>query len=161
GRPIEFTQYPFDTLLDGLNRGDIDLAMNGLEIRPANQAKARFTRPYYVYQLQLVARRGEKRFRTIEECRSQDLTVATLGGTEAERLLKDSGVPCATYDDQESLYRDLQQRQAIAAVLLDLPAAIYYAAPDRHLKYGRKIEGLQFAGSPFAPGYYGIAVRKG
>jgi polar amino acid transport system substrate-binding protein len=36
-------------------------------------------------------------------------------------------------------------------VLLDLPIATYYARPDSDLK---------FSGLPFAPGYYGIGVRR-
>src|SRR4029079_2637274 len=39
----------------------------------------------------------------------------------------------------------------IQAVLLDLPIALYYAKPD---------PGLRFAGPAFAPGYYGVGIRK-
>ena len=56
GRPIEFKQYDFKNLIPGLERGDFDFAMNGLEITPDRKEKVRFSRPYYVYKLQLVVR---------------------------------------------------------------------------------------------------------
>src|SRR2546423_1754079 len=61
GRPIQFKQYDFKNLLIGLDRGDFDFAMNGLEVTPERQALVRFSRPYYVYRLQLVVRAGEER----------------------------------------------------------------------------------------------------
>src|SRR5438552_5210067 len=36
-RPIEFKQYQFDNLFAGLDRGDFDFAMNGLEITADRQ----------------------------------------------------------------------------------------------------------------------------
>jgi len=47
-------------------------------------------------------------------------------------------------------FRDLKAKR-IEAVLLDLPIALHYAKPDSALK---------LSGAPFAPGYYGIGVRK-
>ena len=42
GRPIVFKQYEYKKLIDGLRRGDIDLAMNGLEVTPDRQTQVRF-----------------------------------------------------------------------------------------------------------------------
>src|SRR5438128_145835 len=50
-RPIEFRQYDYKNLLLGLERRDFDFAMNGLEVTPARKNDARFSRPYYIYQL--------------------------------------------------------------------------------------------------------------
>src|SRR5207248_1905786 len=55
-RPIKPEHADFDKLIASLDRGDVDFAMNGLEITSKNLEKARFTRPYYIYQLQLIAR---------------------------------------------------------------------------------------------------------
>jgi polar amino acid transport system substrate-binding protein len=160
GRPIIFRQYNFDSLILGLRRGDFDLAMNGLEITPDKQKLVRFTRPYYLYQQQLVVRADETRFQTLEECKKLGVSIGTLAGTVADRMLDDMGIPKVIYDDQDGPYLNLSQGRRIAGVLLDLPVAIYYAAPDPQLKYGRRIANLKFAGSPFAEGYYGIAVKK-
>ena len=61
GRPIQFKHYDFKNLIPGLQRGDFDFAMNGLEVLPEYQKVVLFSRPYYVYKLQLAVRKGEKR----------------------------------------------------------------------------------------------------
>src|SRR5262249_30829781 len=114
---------------------------------------------YYIYQLQLVARRNEQRFGNLQECKDQALTVASLNGSAAMRLLSAMQVPNKGYDDQLGPYTDLQQ-SAIDAVLLDLPIALYYAIDDPALRHGERLAGLKFVGQPFAEGYYGIATHK-
>ena len=52
GRPIQFKHYEFKKLIPGLNRGDFDFAMNGLEVLPERQEQVLFSRPYYIYRLQ-------------------------------------------------------------------------------------------------------------
>jgi polar amino acid transport system substrate-binding protein len=160
GRPVIFQQYVFASLISGLKRGDFDFAMNGVEITPERKEHVRFTRPYYLYQQQLVVRAGEKRFKTLEECKGLGLTVGTLDGSMAERMLDEKGIAKAIYADQDAPYKDLSLGRQVDAVLMDLPIAIYYAAPDRYLKYGLHIANLEFAGAPFGEGLYGIAVRK-
>jgi polar amino acid transport system substrate-binding protein len=159
GRSIEFKQYAFDSLLAGVERGDLDFAMNGLEITPANQQRVRFTRPYYIYQLQLVVRKQDDRIRSLDDCRQRALTVATLAGSAAERLLDEREIAKRIYDDQDGPYKDLQLGRGVDAALLDLPIALYYTVPG-DLRYSRRYSGLKFAGPPFAEGYYGIAVRR-
>jgi polar amino acid transport system substrate-binding protein len=151
GRPIQFKQYEFENLIPGLERGDFDFAMNGLEITPDRKAKVRFSRPYYVYKLQLVVRNGEQRFKTLDDFRGRpDLKIATLRDTAAERLLKRLGIRTVGHPDQVLPYKDLSQG-AVDGVLLDLPIAVYYAQKDPR---------LQFAGDPIEPGYYAIAFNK-
>jgi polar amino acid transport system substrate-binding protein len=159
GRPIVFKQYAFSSLFSGLERGDFDFAMNGLEITPERCQQVRFSRPYYIFQLQLVARRDEQRFHNLAECKRQGLTVATLDACSAMRLLDDLQIRMKAYDDQLGPYTDLQQR-AVDAVLLDLPVALYYAIDDPHLKHAQRLADLKFVGPSFAEGHYGIAVRQ-
>lgn len=168
GRKIEFKQYAFKELVQGLNRGDFDFALNGLEITPERVKQVRFARPYYIYKLQLVVRAGEDRFKTLEEvklkvkelqAKKDDFTMATLEGTAAERLLDRWNIPKKIYDDQEGPFKDLGVGRT-DGVLFDLPIALYYAKPDAEMKYAKKLKGFQFAGEPLAKGYYGIAVKK-
>src|SRR5437879_7571860 len=91
-RPIEFKQYSFQSLIPGLERGeqgDFDFAMDGLEVTPERRQQVRFSRPYYIYKLQLVARAGEERFQTLEQCRALGCKVGTMEETAAEHLLSD------------------------------------------------------------------------
>jgi polar amino acid transport system substrate-binding protein len=150
GRRIEFRQYDFRSLVSGLGRGDFDFAMNGLEITADRAKVLRFSRPYYLYKLQLAARAGETRFQSLDQCKAVGGVVGTLEDTAAERLLDKLGVTKKVYDSQVEPYVDLELGR-IDAVLLDLPIAIYYAQPKPTLK---------FVGAPLASGYYAIGFRK-
>lgn len=150
GRRIELVQYAFKSLVSGLERGDFDFAMNGLEVTPDRAKVVRFTRPYYVYTLQLVARTDDHRFDSLDQCRQQGCVVGTLEDTAAERLLDQSGIKKKVYDSQVEPYLDLELGRT-DAVLLDLPIAVYYAQPNPKLR---------MAGAPLGAGYYAIAFRK-
>jgi polar amino acid transport system substrate-binding protein len=150
GRPIEFRQYNYDSLVSGLERDDFDFAMNGLEVTPDRQARLRLSRPYYRYRLQLVTRADETRFFNLEQCKLVDGTVGTLGDTAASRLLEAREIRAKVYDGQAEPYQDLELGR-IDAVLLDEPIAVYYALSNPKLR---------FVGEPFAEGNYAIAFRK-
>jgi polar amino acid transport system substrate-binding protein len=159
-RPIEFEQRKFENLLLDLDRGDIDLAMNGIEVLPDRIENYRLTKPYYVYQLQFIVR-ADSPIKTVEEIKDRDLLVGTLTGAASVRYLNDENVRIRnkTYDDQDGVFEDLRAK-VIDAALMDLPIALYYAAPDPFLKYGRQSDTFRFLGNPLAEGYYAIAVKK-
>lgn len=158
-RPIEFTQYSFDKLAEGIQRGDLDFAMNGLEIRPDLQRKVDFTRPYYVYKLQLVVRANEDRIRDFEDVKkSTSLVLGTLEGSAAERLLDRWNIKKKSYDGQDAPFQDLLTVND--GVLLDLPIMTYYAKNDPTIKYARRTTKFKFAGEAIEPGVYAIAVSK-
>ncbi len=142
GRRIEFVQYQFSQLVPGLKRGDFDFAMNGLEVTPDRARAVRFTRPYYVYSLQLVARAEESRFGGLEGCRAAGGTVGTLEDTAAERLLDAWGIRKRVYDSQVEPYVDLESGR-IDAVLLDLPIAMYYAQAQAEAQVRRGTVGAR------------------
>ncbi|HJZ87633.1 MAG TPA: ABC transporter substrate-binding protein/permease [Polyangia bacterium] len=151
GRPIQMVQYDFTTLLTGLERGDFDFAMDGIEITPDRKRKVHFSRPYYVYREQLVVRAGEAaRLPSLDACRQGRTLVGTMEETAAERMLDQMQISKKIYDDPVAAYRDLVLER-IDAVLLDLPIAEYYARPNPQLAY---------AGPPVGKGYYAIAFRK-
>src|SRR5262249_4422968 len=119
-------------------------------------------------QLQLVVRKNEKRFGSLEQARDQKMTIGSLRGCEAARLLAKMAIPSKLYEDQDGFFKDLSLARDLDGVLIDLPVALYYGvsdlpkqtASDNFLKHARRHPGLEFAGSPFGKGYYAIAVRK-
>jgi polar amino acid transport system substrate-binding protein len=150
GRRIQFVQYDFKNLVAGLRRGDIDLAMNGIEVTPDRIKLLRLSRPYYVYTEQLVARADETRFDSLETCEEMGGVVGTLEDTAAERLLDKMRVKKKVYGNQVEPYIDLELGR-LDAVFLDWPIATYIAKPMPKLK---------FVGPPRNPGAYAIAFRK-
>lgn len=150
GRPLraEFVQYEWDTLLPGLDNRDFDLIISGYEITPERQSQVIFSRPYYVYAEQLVTRLDDARIHQLADCRK--LTVGTLAGSAADRLLASSSIPNVVgYSGQVEPYLDLELGR-IDAVLLDTPIVTYYAATNPKLK---------LTGPPIGRGFYAIAMR--
>ncbi len=150
GRKMEFVQNEFKELGNGLNRGDYALALNGIEATKDRAAQFRLSRPYYVYQQQLVVRRDENRFATLDECLQKNAVIGTMEDTAADRILSEKKAQKKLYNGPTDVYRDLELGR-IDAVLLDLPMAVTYAKPNAK---------LQFAGEPLAKGYYIILLRK-
>ncbi|HZZ81539.1 MAG TPA: ABC transporter substrate-binding protein/permease, partial [Gemmataceae bacterium] len=160
-RPIERKHASFEKLLDALNLGEADFAMNGLEITPENVRKARFTRPYYIYQLQLIARTDDDRFSTLKDCKERKLTVGALEGSAAARLLRDEEIAMKPFDKQDAAFDDLRDK-AIDAVIMDVPIAVYYVIADSQIEHRRRqyTGQFKFVGTPIAEGFYGIAVKN-
>ena len=143
-------QNAWDSLIPGLQRGDYDIAMNGIEITPQRQQEVLFSVPYYVYSEQLVVRKAEDRIQGVEDLRG--LKAGTLSGTVAQDILMGlGGIDVKIYSGQVEPYEDLAIGR-LDAVLLDLPIAAYYGKPNPKLRY---------AGRPVGEGFYGIAMRKG
>src|SRR5581483_1595622 len=142
-------QNQWDQLIPALNRGNFDIILNGLELTANNQQHIAMTRPYFVYVQQIVTRKETDGLLRMEDLKGKPTGV--LSSSVAQRLLEQmGGVDARIYPGNVESFRDLKAHR-IEAVLLDLPIAIYYAKPDAELK---------FSGAPFAPGYYGIGVRK-
>jgi polar amino acid transport system substrate-binding protein len=147
GRPIKYKKYEFNSIFSGLARGDFDIAMNGLEITPDRMQRVVFSRPYYIYKLQLVCRADENRFQTLDDCVGiKDLVIGTLDDTAASRLLDRKGITKRIYSGQVEPYSDCALKR-IDAVLLDWPIAVYCGTDPR----------LKFVGPAIEPGYYAVA----
>lgn len=149
GKRIEFVQTQWDTLIPALNRDDFDFAMAGIEITDDRKAEVDFTQPYYIYTQQLVTRADDTNIHSLKDLKGKP--VGTLAASAAERVLQESdGIEVRSYDDNVRPYEDLVIGR-VDGVLLDLPIAVHYAKPNPKLR---------FAGEPFAPGEYAIAVKK-
>lgn len=150
GRPIQFQPYSFGSLTEGLERGDFDFAMNGLEDTPDRRRSVRLSRPYYVYRLQLAVRADDQRIAGLDDCKRLNLVVGTLGNTAASRLLESRGIEVKTYEGQIDPYKDLESKR-LDAVLMDVPIAA------EQLK---DWPALRAVGQPFAMGFYVIAFDR-
>ncbi len=149
GVKAQMVQNQWDQLIPALGRGNFDIILNGLEITPDNQQHIAMSLPYFVYAQQIVARSNTDGLTNLASC--QGRRVGVLSSSVAERLVqKMGGADLKSYPGNVESFRDLKAER-IDAVVLDLPIAIFYAKPDPALK---------LSGEPFAPGYYGIGLRK-
>ena len=149
GVKARMVQNQWDQLIPALERENFDIILNGLELTAENRQRISMSQPYYVYTEQIVTRNGATGLTRIEDLKGK--SVGVLSSTVAERLLEEmGGANLRIYPGNVESFRDLKA-QRIDAVLTDLPIALHYAKPDPE---------LSFSGEPFAPGYYGIGVRK-
>lgn len=150
GVTASLVQTDWTSLLPALQRGDFHIAMNGIEWTPERAQAAALTRPYYLFQQQLVVRRDDNEIHKLSDVRGR--SVGTLASSLAHTLLdRMPGVTVKTYAGQVEPYRDLKLGR-LDAVFMDHPIAQFYAGPDPELK---------FAGPPVGEGYYVIAAPPG
>ncbi|HXP60602.1 MAG TPA: ABC transporter substrate-binding protein/permease [Dongiaceae bacterium] len=149
GVKARMVQNQWDQLIPALERGNFDILLNGLELTPQNRQRIAMSEPYFVYAQQIVTRQETAGLGSMELLKGKP--VGVLSSSVAQRLLEQmGGTDLRIYPGNVESFRDLKARR-IEAVVLDLPIALHYAQPD---------PALRFSGAPFAPGYYGIGVRK-
>ncbi len=141
-----FYQVQWSNLVPALERGDFDVALNGLEDTPDRRARLRISRPYFVYHEVLAVRRGSP-YRTLDDLRQK--RVATLNQTYAFQLLQARPLETVIYEGQEEPYFDLQQGR-VDAVLLDHVIAERYGCP---------LAGIDCLTTPVRGGYV-VGMRR-
>jgi polar amino acid transport system substrate-binding protein len=147
-RPV---QGAWEHLLELLERGDFDLALNGIEVAEEKRRVCELSRPYYVAEERLTVRRNDAGApRTLAALKGR--RVGTLPGSLAERILRRAGAEVRTYDGgQNEIYDDLRHGRT-DAVLLDFPITRFY---------GEIEPSLEVVPSVFGEVQYAIAMKKG
>src|SRR5262249_16291447 len=153
-RKSVFVQNQWDGLIPGLQRGNYDLAVNGIEITDDRRQQVNFSIPYYACGEQLSVRAGENSINSLADLKGK--VVGTLKASLAQRILEranleqGSRIEVRSYENQNNAYDDLALGR-LQAVLMDWPIAVYYAKPNPKLKFvAGSIERME----------YGIAARK-
>jgi polar amino acid transport system substrate-binding protein len=161
GVETEFRQAQWETLLQVLGRGEVDVVINGYELTEARCRDYLATRPYYVYQLQLIARPGGpvRSWADFELARpgGGPWKVAVLGGSAADiyaRRFEGDNLEVIGADGATNAIRAVRNGQ-FDATLQDLPAARHYLKTDDFR------DRVAAVGPPEGCGYYVIYTRKG
>lgn len=153
-----FVQKQWEMLPQDLQRGDVDLVLNGYEWSPDREQVMASTIPYYVYRLQLLA--GPHSTLTgMKDLHGK--RVGVLSDSAAHRYLKrefgdDPTVRIVALGEEGTtgVMKLVQDGKQLDATLQDLPAAIYYVAQNHG--FGD----LKVIGAPVEPGYYVAYVRR-
>ena len=157
GANPEFSQGQWDKLLQLLDSGRIDLVCNGYEWTETRAHDFLATRPYYVYQLQLMARRGgtARSWTDLKQPKPGGgrWTVGVLVGSAADTFAAEQGgslVEVIRFDGATDAMLAVQNGQ-YDATLQDVPAARFYQ---------ERFPGLELVGPAESHGYYVLYVRK-
>lgn len=150
-RPSLFVQNSWDGLIQGLERNDYDIVVNGLEITKERSEVVYFSIPYYITSEILSVLKSNEDIHALSDLVSKK--VGTLDGSLAFKILQNQkkNIQILPYDEEIHAYNDLAMGR-IDAVLLDEPIALYYAQHNSKLKQ---------LSEPIGRVEYGIAVKKG
>jgi polar amino acid transport system substrate-binding protein len=154
----EFSQGPWDKEPDLLRTGKIHIIINGYEYTPERAAFMDASIPYYIYDLQLLARTNDNTIHSWDDLKrsrgGRKLKVGVLTASAADNYATAfCGDACEVvrYDGTTDAMREVETTK-LDATLQDGPIASFY---------GPRFEHLRAVGDPVAPGYYVMYVRKG
>jgi polar amino acid transport system substrate-binding protein len=154
----EFSQGQWDKQPDLLRTGKIHIIINGYEFTPERAAFMDASIPYYIYDLQLLARTDDNTIRSWDDLKSpragRKLKVGVLIASAADTYATNfCGDDCEVvrYDGSTDAMREVETTK-LAATVQDGPIASFY---------GPRFSKLRNVGDPVAPGYYVMYVRKG
>src|ERR1700733_3599649 len=150
GVRAEMRQYAWSNLVPSLERGDFDVAMNGLEATAERADRVLLSAPYYTYAETLTVRRGAP-YHSLAALAGK--RVGTLNQTVAHDLLRAQPLEAVLYEGNVEPYLDLEQGR-LDAVLLDNIIAQRYGCTAEHPT-------LVCLPDDVARGTYVIAMRKG
>ncbi len=131
GVRARMVQGPWDKLLDLLDRGDFDFAMNGIEDSDDKRSAVLLSKPYYVSTQKLTVRKNDTDApESLDNVKGR--AVGCLPGSMANKLLDERGADTRAYDVQDDIYKDIVLGRTSAA-LADEPIAHFYGDIDDHL----------------------------
>lgn len=156
----EFRQALWENLLQVLGRGEIDVVVNGYELTERRARDYLATRPYYVFQLQLLALPGGPVHSVADFALPRPgggvWQVGVLGSSAADvyaQRFDPRLVRIVRFDGATNAMMKVRSGQ-IDATIQDLPAALHYVRQP-------EFSGLALAGPPEGCGYYVMYLRKG
>lgn len=147
GVKAEFKQYTWSNLVPSLERGDFDIAMNGLEATAERAERILLSEPYFIYA-ETLAVRANSPYQSLDDLKGK--RVGTLNQTVAHDILRGLPLEAVLYEGNEEPYIDLEQGRT-DAVLLDNIIADRYGCPRKTLKC---------LPGDVARGTYVIGIRK-
>jgi polar amino acid transport system substrate-binding protein len=160
GAEPDFQQGQWEYLLQVLGRGKFDAVVNGYELTTLRSRDFLATRPYYVYQLQLMALRDGpvRSWADFELPRpgGGPWRVGVMGMSAADSYAKKNqgtNLEITLFDGATNAMLAVKNGQ-IDATLQDFPAARHY------IKTPEFRDALKLAGPPEGSGYYVIYTRK-
>ena len=154
-----FFQGQWDKMPDLLRTRKIDIILNGYEWMPTRLETMDATLPYFVYGLQLLARKDDSTLTSADDLEkrggsARKWKVGVLTGSAADSYAQEHfthWVDVVHYDGNTDTLREVETGR-LDATLEDTPIAVFY---------GPRFPALRFVGPPVGYGYYVIYVRKG
>lgn len=159
GREGRLVLCGWDQILSDLDRGDIDLGLNGYEYTAQRARRYAASIPYYIYELGLCVREGSpiKSWAALRQpVKGRQPRVGVLGGSSADRFVTaEYGTACeiVRFEGTVETFQLIDSGQ-LDATVQDLPPLEFYL--NRLKRYPR----LRIVDPPAQPGYYVAYARR-
>ncbi len=154
----EFVQWEWEMLPHILDRGTVDVVLNGYEWSEERERRMASTIPYYIYKLQLLARANDDSIKDWDDLRVKPgeapKRIGVLQGSAAQRYIEKrfgDSVDLMPYAEV-TIVMGLVEQGRLDATVQDVPIVSFY---------GHEYPGLHAVGEPEEPGYYVGYVRLG
>jgi polar amino acid transport system substrate-binding protein len=158
GVKSEFVNGEWEMLPQELDRGDIDVVLNGYEWSKERDQSWSSTIPYYIYKLQLMTRKTDNSIHSWDDLRAPAgkprKSVGVLRDSASQRYVDQKfgeSIELKAYPEMINVLGMVEQGR-LDATIQDAPVAGYY---------GKDFPGLHNVGTPEGPGYYVALVRHG
>jgi polar amino acid transport system substrate-binding protein len=150
GMKAKFVPTDWESIVASLQRKEFDVIIDGFEPTGDRARSVLFSKPYYLFRLQLTARKTDNVITSLEDCKKYGKSVGTLVNCAASRLLEQGKYKIKGYQDPVGAYQDLELGR-VDAVLMDVAGEMFYARSNTKLKP---------VGKPFQTGAYIVGIRK-
>ena len=154
----ELVTSEWEMLPQKLDRGGIDIVLNGYEWSAEREKSWASTVPYYIYKLQLMSRKDDASIRSWDDLRAPAgqprKRIGVLRDSAAERYVAQQfgdAVEVKGYPEIINVMK-LVEEGRLDATVQDVPVAAFY---------GKDFPGLHKIGEPVASGYYVAFVARG
>ncbi len=150
GMKSKLVPTDWESIVASLQRKEFDVIIDGFEPTKDRESQVLFSKPYYLFHLQLTVRANDTSIHSFADCKTKGKLVGTLVNCAASRLLENEKFNYKPYADPVGAYKDLEYGR-LDAVLMDIPMEMFYARPNPKLKA---------VGKPFHTGAYVVGIRK-
>lgn len=159
GVKAQFAQGQWDKLPDVMDRGDLDIVLNGYEWTPNRAQRYGLSIPYYIYELQLLGRVGDESLMSwddlLKPIDGRRRKVSVLGGTAAQDYIEQLGegkIDLALFEGATDAMEATELGlSGVDANMQDLPVWTFYS---------QGFPRLRPIGGPVGRGYYVALTRQ-
>lgn len=157
---VDATWKNLPELLEKSREGEkgIDIVLNGYELRKDLAGKYAVTRPYYIYKLQLIARKDNEEIQGWSDLPARTgrkgTRIGVLGESVASKYTKElfgDRVEVLESDDVANVMDEVKLGARMDATVQDNPAAVHFT---------REMPELRAVDEPRQPSFYVMYLRK-